>query len=398
MIQVPFVKYTSYGNNFVIVDETANTVLTEEQKSQFAHRATNTQFGIGCDNLLIVQRCTGTTLDEVNGAHNYWNAPPNASSADFIFRMFEPNGDEAFSCGNGLISIAHHLHERYKLSAARIMTEIPLMEPKVIELTVDAARGTSAVNLGRPRRIPDSAADASIRVPVDEAVDFIDQIEIRFRDEDRHMYSEHSELSMSAYLVFTGEPHLVVFPEESFSIPGLAKRVFQGPGGGGGQGVRRRVSLGSWLMRRVGVFLNDQLRGYFPAGINVNMARLDPETGHLEYRCFERGIYRETLACGTGAVACSVVARHTGRVKNSEITVLPHMCRWHDTQATMTVTARPSGEWQLTGAPRRLLEGSFNMSEELPADERGADLGADTVDLLHLESALVESPFAAGGR
>lgn len=399
MIRVPFLKYTSYGNNFVIVDETENAVLTEDQKSQFAHRATNTQFGIGCDNLLVIQRCTETTLEEINRERGYWNIPPRASSADFIFRMFEPNGDEAFSCGNGLLSIANHLHRRYKLSAARVMTEVPFMEPRVIELAVDAARGTSAVNLGRPRRIPESGAALSIRQPVDESVDLIDCIEIRFREEDRHMYTEHPALRMSAYMVFTGEPHLVVFPEESFSLPGLAKRVFTGPGNHtGAAGVRRRVSLGSWLMRRVGVFLNDQLRGYFPAGINVNMARVVPESGQIEYRCFERGIFRETLACGTGAVAVAVVARHTGRTSRDEVEVLPHVCRWHDTAASMTVTARHSGEWQLTGSPRRLLEGAFDMYEAHVDNDDARDGGVDTAELMHLESSLLDAPLAAGVR
>ena len=36
MKDVPILKYTSYGNNFVIVDETQEPILTEAEKSEFA--------------------------------------------------------------------------------------------------------------------------------------------------------------------------------------------------------------------------------------------------------------------------------------------------------------------------------------------------------------------------
>ncbi len=50
---VPFVKYTSCGNNFVIVDETDHSQLSEADMSRFAFQATSTSFGVGCDNLLV---------------------------------------------------------------------------------------------------------------------------------------------------------------------------------------------------------------------------------------------------------------------------------------------------------------------------------------------------------
>ena len=54
MRRIPIYKYTSYGNNFVIVDETQGTILTESEKSRFAYPATNANFGVGADNFLVI--------------------------------------------------------------------------------------------------------------------------------------------------------------------------------------------------------------------------------------------------------------------------------------------------------------------------------------------------------
>ena len=164
MITVPFLKYTSYGNNFVIVDQTAQNVLGEKAMGNFAAKATNTNFGIGCDNLLVVQSCTEQTLAEINRHRRYWHALPSPACADHVFRMFEPDGTEAYSCGNGLISIANFLYQRYRITSTRIMTEVPRGTPSVIALEIDDA-GASVVNLGCARRVPDDVASPVISPP-----------------------------------------------------------------------------------------------------------------------------------------------------------------------------------------------------------------------------------------
>lgn len=394
---IPFVKYTSYGNNFVIIDETVAQILTEDEKSKFAYQATNTFFGIGCDNLLIAQRCTEQTLQTINESRGYWAATPDASEADFVFRMFEPNGEEAFSCGNGLMSIASYLYKRYGIESAKIMTELPFATPRVINFGTQPAEGVSWANTGRIRRVPLDVASQAVRRPLNECIDAVEDISIKFRSYDLRAYSEQPSLEMCGYLVFTGEPHLVVFPHDSFSDPELAKPLFLlAPSEEAESRVHRRLSVGSWLVRRIGVFLNDQLRDHFPAGVNVNFVCVDSDRQVVEYRCFERGIDRETLACGTGAVAVAAVSKHLGYVRGRLITVLPHLCRWHDRDATMHIIQDRNGEWRLVGTPRMLVEGEFSFETELEGGY-SSERKSNTFDVLALEQQLLTTRAAAAG-
>ncbi len=49
-----------------------------------------------------------------------------------------------------------------------------------------------------------------------------------------------------------------------------------------------------------------------PDGCNVNWAAVDPDSGLVHLRTYERGVEAETLACGTGASAAGVVLCRRG--------------------------------------------------------------------------------------
>ena len=52
---------------------------------------------------------------------------------------------------------------------------------------------------------------------------------------------------------------------------------------------------------------------FAPAGTNVNIIQVLGDS-HLKVRTYERGVEAETLACGTGMVACGLIAGSLGRV------------------------------------------------------------------------------------
>lgn len=354
---ISFTKYTSCGNSFVIVDETEHSSLSEDDMSQFAFQATNMSFGVGCDNLLVIQRCNESTLQSINRSRSYWLQPPQAKSAEFLFRMFEPSGEEALCCGNGLMCIASHLLNQYGISSASIMTEIPLATPKVINIGTSNKRAGSWVNLGHPRLTPPELVNREYAGQVAAAIHQMQELIVKFRADDLKAYTFDKELRIKSTLVFTGEPHLVIFPDSDFSVPELADYIFAGAGSD--EIEDRRESFGSWLVEHIGNYLNNRMRHIFPAGINVNFARcIAPAI--IDNRCFERGINRETLACGTGSLAVAYIYSRMHNLNISDIEVLPHRCCWHDDQAKIHIEQTADG-WQIGSKPVMLFDGVYRL-------------------------------------
>ncbi|MFT6984451.1 MAG: diaminopimelate epimerase [Psychromonas sp.] len=372
---IPFVKYTSCGNSFVIVDETERNFLSEDEMSRFAFQATNISFGVGCDNLLVIQRCNESTLQSIDQSRPYWIQPPQAKKAEFLFRMFEPSGEEALCCGNGLMCIASHLLHQHGISCASIMTEIPLATPKVIKIGADHGLSGSWVNLGHPRLTPPELVNYEYAGQIAPAIHQMQELLVKFRADDLKAFTTETALRIRASLVFTGEPHLVIFPDSGFSVPELAEHIFAGSAHGAM--ADRRESFGSWLIEHIGNYMNNRMRHIFPAGINVNFARrTDPAV--IENRCYERGINRETLACGTGALAVVYIYSRMQNLNISEIDVLPHRCRWHDDQAKIRIKQTSDG-WQIISNPVMLFDALYRLPAKNNGQAQVLNKGQDIV-------------------
>lgn len=362
MKSIPFFKMSVNGNNFVILDETQHPILSESQKAEFAYFATDTNFGIGCDNMLVVQASTADVLREINAERRYWSELPEYSNTEYLFRMFEPNGEEALSCGNGLKCIARYLLLQYALKQAKILTEVPLENPRVVTIGTDTNTKKSWANLGFPRRIPESLYHPQEPQALDKQIDWIEGIQVKFRENDLVPYTTEKHLTLSGYLVFTGEPHLVVL-QAGISIPELRRTLFTASTDGTTKvgGSDKRINFGSSLIQLIGSYVNKNYRHIFPDGININFVRYLPQHRSVEYRCFERGIEKETLACGTGALAVAFVMRSIHIINDRVITVWPLRCRCCQPDAEIKVEEMPEG-WVLSSRPKYLFSGYYHFA------------------------------------
>jgi diaminopimelate epimerase len=367
MIDVPFSKFTSFGNNFVLVDESREPILTEAEKKSFAYFATDGCFGIGSDNFLVVQPCNPNVLGQINDHFGYWSHLPQALEADFIFRMFEPDGTEALSCGNGLMCIARHLSHAYGIKQSRILTQIPTSQPKPIQIGVSDEEDNCYADLGEPLKTPEDLVCDLPRTCIDGAIEKVDQLVIKdFRKSDEVEFLGNQRcLTIDGYLVFTGEPHFVIFVDEGLFPLDPVQYLFSGSvkGKGLAPSTEKRMSTGRAFINFVGNYFNSHLKRYFPKGISVNFVQRPlGDNRVLEYRCFERGIRKETLACGTGALACATVFCRLMAEGSDDIFLWPYLCRVTHPDSKIRAMKRANG-WRICGDPVLLVDGVFSPKQ-----------------------------------
>ena len=138
-MKLRFTKMQGVGNDFVVLDGIGQQVaLTVERARRIADR----HFGIGCDQILLVER-------------------PQGAGADFRYRIWNADGGEVEQCGNGARCFARFVRDKGLTAKDRIRVET---RSGVIEPRLEPG-GEVSVNMGapvfEPARIPflsDSAA------------------------------------------------------------------------------------------------------------------------------------------------------------------------------------------------------------------------------------------------
>lgn len=182
--------------------------------------------------------------------------PPEGSQDDYRMRYYNADGSLGTMCGNGARCLA-----RYARDAG--ITGEPLI------FTSDAGLYRASVPEDGPVRL---------FVPVPKAFDPAPRLQ-----------TDHPFGGDSCAYLWTGTEHLVVFVDEV-----------------------SRVEVDRWgpQLRRDG--------GLGPNGANVNFVALEDRgssdvAARLRVRTFEKGVEAETLACGTGSIASSLVTALTGR-------------------------------------------------------------------------------------
>jgi len=100
-MQIEFTKMHGIGNDFVVIDAINQAIdLATEDVRFIADR----HFGVGCDQLLLVER-------------------PTQPDAEFRYRIFNADGGEVSQCGNGARCFARFVTERGMTHSRRIPVE-----------------------------------------------------------------------------------------------------------------------------------------------------------------------------------------------------------------------------------------------------------------------------------
>lgn len=89
-MKIHFTKMQGLGNDFVVIDAVSQKI---SPTSSMIQKLANRHFGVGCDQVLLIESAA-------------------ESGVDFVFRIFNPDGGEAGQCGNGARCIARFINEK----------------------------------------------------------------------------------------------------------------------------------------------------------------------------------------------------------------------------------------------------------------------------------------------
>ena len=233
-----FTKMEGCGNDYIYVDG-AKEKIDKDKKPELVRRLSDRHFGIGGDGVIFVNP---------------------GSKAEFEMEMYNADGSRAEMCGNGIRCVGKFVYDHGLTDKERVTIE-SFGKVKILDLTVKDGHVTSArVNMGAPILKPSE-------VPVDDSY-------LGDTDEDTFIAKPLTVKGHDYKItcVSMGNPHAVVFIDETDDIPDLDKMDIE--------------AIGPY-------FENNEI---FPNRTNV----------------WERGT-GETLACGTGCCACVVACILNGR-------------------------------------------------------------------------------------
>ena len=135
-MRLKFTKMQGAGNDFVVIDgATRGMEITPERARRIADR----HLGVGCDQVLLVEKS-------------------QRGDADFRYRIWNADGGEVEQCGNGARCFVRFLHDKglTKKNEIRVETLSGIIAPRL------EADGQVSVDMGKPlfdpERIPFNAS------------------------------------------------------------------------------------------------------------------------------------------------------------------------------------------------------------------------------------------------
>jgi len=119
-MKLNFTKMQGLGNDFVVIDAIKQPV---EMTPDLAKRLGDRRFGIGCDQILIVE-------------------PATQAGVDFRYRIFNSDGSEVEQCGNGARCFVRFVVDKSLTAKTeiRVETKSGIITPRLVEggeITVD---------------------------------------------------------------------------------------------------------------------------------------------------------------------------------------------------------------------------------------------------------------------
>lgn len=361
MKKIPFYKYTTYGNNFIIVDELNDQFLGEEEKSQFAISATDLYSGIGADNVVYLQNFNTKNIAEFEYKTGHkLQLPHLTKKPDYIIRFFEPDGSEFLNCGNALTCVAMHLYRKYNIHFACLLTELPSLTPKSCEIRYQPALQQSYISL-HPNysKILNFAHQKFISKYKNNLAYFKT---IKLKDSDTK-YNVH----LKGIMVYTGEPHIVIFDHFLMDKKNILNKCILNINNS--SQIQNNnftpILINDSFLNKMGMFFNFSLRDMLPYGCSVNFASVLDKNGIIAYRCFERGVNKETLACGTGALAVALAAYQLGYITSRKAILLPQASRVHKKylSVNLSIFLRSTHCINLIAKPSYIYMGTYEFTK-----------------------------------
>jgi len=130
-MKLKFTKMHGAGNDFVVIDAINQPLDVDAMQADQWRRLADRRFGIGADQILVVER-------------------PDQAGVDFRYRIFNNDGSEVEQCGNGSRAFVRFVIDQglTRARSIRVQTMSGIISPRLED------DGSVTVDMGAPRLAP----------------------------------------------------------------------------------------------------------------------------------------------------------------------------------------------------------------------------------------------------
>lgn len=237
-----FTKLHGLGNDYLFIDAARFDV---DDPAGLSQRMSHRHLGVGADGIILIL--------------------PGEGEAAFKMRIFNADGSEAETCGNGIRCFAKYVYEHGMTGETEFVIDTLAGPNRVVLKVLDGQVGSVRSNMGKPR---------------------FDRAEIPMEGPPGHVIEEDLELHgaiMKVTCANIGNPHAVFFVDDATAVD----------------------------LADIGPKVENHPR--FPQRTNVEFVTVQ-DRSNLIMRIWERGS-GITMASGSGSCGAALASMITGRVE-----------------------------------------------------------------------------------